>query len=135
MPVTVKERLEEEIKNSQSNVFVRKEFESLGNARQINRALAQLIEQGLVVRAGYGVYVRTRKSSLSDKMVPTIPLLNVGIEALKKLGIQADVGSDFKALREGRTTQVPMATVINVGKSRIRRKIALGSRKIVYETN
>jgi hypothetical protein len=52
---------------------------------------------------------------------------------MQKLGVKADVGRDAVALREGRCTQIPMRPIINIGKSRVSRKIALGNRQIIYE--
>ena len=65
--------------------------------------------------------------------MPTTPLLNIGLEVMQKIGIKADVGRNAKDLREGRSTQVPMLPIINVGKARVSRKIAVGKREIVYE--
>ena len=49
--------------------------------------------------------------------------------------MKADVGKDLRALFQGESTQVPMVPGVNIGKSRVSRKIALGNRKLVYEKN
>jgi hypothetical protein len=87
----------------------------------------------MLVKVGFGLYAKARPSTISGKPVPTAPLLNIGLEVMQKIGVKADVGNDVIALREGRSTQIPMLPVINIGKARVSRKIALGSRQVVYE--
>lgn len=131
--MTVKERMSASIRRSKSSAFIRKDFEKFGEYRQVSRAVKELVDEGIIVRVGYGVYARTRPSTISGKPVPAEPLLNIAVEVMKKLGIKADVSKDARALREGKSTQVPMLPVVNVGKARIRRKISYGSKTIVYE--
>jgi hypothetical protein len=130
---TVKERIILKIKKSASLVFLRHEFDQFGDYRQVSRAVSEITASGILVRVGFGLYARARPSTINGLPVPTAPLLTIGLEIMKKIGVPAEVGRDAKALREGRSTQVPMAPVINVGKSRIRRKISLGKRRIIYE--
>lgn len=130
---TVKTRIAARIRSSKSKVFLRQEFDKFGAYRQVSRAVRELAEDGALIRVGYGVYAAARPSTLSGRPVPDDTLVNIGLEALRKLGVKADVGKDARALRVGRSTQVPMAPVISVGKARIRRTIAIGSRKVLYE--
>lgn len=131
--ITVKEKVIAKIKRSTASVFLRKEFDRLGNYRQVSRAVNEVTASGMLVRVGFGLYAKARPSSLSGKPVPTLPLLNIGFEAMKKLGVKADIGKNAKDLHEGRSTQVPMLPIINVGRSRVSRKIAIGNRQLVYE--
>ena len=130
---TVKARVIAKIKRSTSSVFLRKEFDKLGDYRQVSRAVNEVAASGMLVRVGFGLYARARPSTLDGKPVPTTPLLNIGLEVMQKIGVRADVGKDAKDLREGRSTQVPMLPIINVGRSRVSRKIAVGKRQVVYE--
>lgn len=130
---TVKERVIAKIKRSTSSVFLRKEFDRLGDYRQVSRAVNEVAASGMLVRVGFGLYARARPSTLDGKPVPTTPLLNIGLEVMQKIGVKADVGKDAKNLREGRSTQVPMLPIINVGRSRVSRKITVGKRQVVYE--
>lgn len=135
MPTTVKERIAADLKASKDGVFLRKEFDRFGDYRQVSRALSELVNDGLIVRVGYGVYARGRKSSLSDKVVPDGTLVAIGLEAMRKLGVKADVSKEARALRDGTSTQVPMLPIISVGKARVRRKIGFGKRAVVYEVD
>ena len=130
---TVKEKVIAKIKRSTSSVFLRKEFDRLGDYRQVSRAVNEVAASGMLVRVGFGLYAKTRPSTLDGKPVPTTPLLNIALEVMKKIGVKADVGNDARNLREGRSTQVPMLPIINVGKARVSRKIAVGKRQVVYE--
>lgn len=130
---TIKKRITASINSSKSTVFLRREFDRFGEYRQVSRVIKELAEQGKLARIGYGVYAKARPSTISGKPVPADSLVNIGLEAMRKLGIKADVGKEARALREGLSTQMPMAPVISVGSSRVRRALAIGNRKIVYE--
>ena len=130
---TVEERLEQSLKRSKSNVFVRKDFDQLGGYDQVGRALREAMRRGIVVKAGYGVYVKARQSSLTGKPVPVISLVEVGLQALAKLGVKADVGRSAREYREGKTSQMPMAAVISIGKARVSRQLGFGNKIIRYE--
>jgi hypothetical protein len=130
---TVKERIRSSVRASSSVVFLRGDFARFGDYRQVSRALSELQGAGDLVRVGYGVYARARPSTISGRPVPTESLVKIGLEVMKKLGIDADLGSDARALRGGTSTQVPMLPVISVGNSRVSRRIGLGNRRVVYE--
>ncbi len=130
---TVKDRVIAKIKRSSSSVFLRNEFDRIGDYRQVSRAINEAAASGMLVKVGFGLYAKARPSTISGKPVPTAPLLNIGLEVMQKIGVKADVGKDAVALREGRSTQIPMLPIINIGKARVSRKIAVGSRQVVYE--
>lgn len=131
--MTTKERMLASLRRSKSAAFVRKDFERFGGYRQVSRAINELVAEGAIVRVGYGAFAKARPSSISGKPLPAEPLLNIAFEIMEKLGVDADEGRDARALREGRSTQVPMLPVVNVGKARVRRKIAYGSKTVVFE--
>ncbi len=133
--VTVKERIAASLKASKDFVFLRKEFGRFGDYRQVSRAVAELMNEGLIVRVGYGVYARAIESPLTGTPVPKNALVAIGLEAMRKMGVKAEVGASERALQEGRSTQVPMLPVISIGKARVRRKIGFGKRTIAYETD
>jgi hypothetical protein len=132
---TVKERISASLGASKDFVFLRNEFDRFGDYRQVSRAVNELMDDGLIVRVGYGVYTRAIKSPLSGAPVPQAALMAIGLEAMRKLGVKADVGARERALQEGRSTQVPMLPVISIGTARIRRKIGFGKRTIAYESD
>jgi hypothetical protein len=131
--VTVKEGIVASLGASKDGVFLRNEFELCGDYRQVSRAMKELVGDGLIVRVGYGVYARARKSSLADRVVPNASLVSIGLEAMKKLGVKADIGKEARALQDGESTQVPMLPIISIGNSRVRRKIGFGNSAVFYE--
>lgn len=131
--MTTKERICASLRKSKGTAFVRKDFERFGEYRQVSRALKEIVDAGVLIRVGYGAYAKTRPSSISGKPVPAEPLLNIAFEIMRKLGVKADAGADTQALREGRSTQIPMLPIVNIGKARVRRKISYGNKTVVYE--
>lgn len=124
----LKSQMSQRIVRSKRNVFMRGDFEDLGCYDQIGRALHLLIKEKMLIRIGHGLYAKTKKSSLSDKIVPVKPLPDLAKEALERLG-------SFKAavrLYAGRTTQVPTGRVIGV-KGRVKRKIGFDGIYVSYE--
>lgn len=133
MAKTIKDKVSASIRASKSSVFLRQDFDRFGDYRQVSRVVKELAETGTIVRMGYGVYAKARPSSISGRPVPTETLQNIGLQAMRKLGVRADIGKDLKALQSGASTQVPMAPVVSVGKSRITRKISFGNKNVLYE--
>ena len=134
MKKSLKEKIKEKIKSSNGAVFLRQEFNDFGGYRQVSRVMSDLIKDGVIMKAGYGVYVRTsERSEMFDCPVPDVSLMTTGLEVMKKLGIEADVGKEDRDLRDGKSTQVPAVVIISVGNARIRRKISYGKRVVIYE--
>ena len=131
--MTLEERIEMSLRRSASKVFVRKDFDKFGGYDQVGRALRGVINKGLLIKAGYGVYVKAKTSTLTGKPIPLVPLIEVGLEALTKLGVKPELGTAAKDYRDGKTTQMPMSAVLNVGSSRISRRIGFGKKSIRYE--
>jgi hypothetical protein len=130
---TIQACIEKYLARSKSAVFVRKDFESFGSNSQTGRALREIVKQGGLVKAWYGIYVKARASGITGNPVPVISLIEIGLQVLSKLGVPADFGRSDKAYMEGKTTQMPMSTVVNVGKSRVSRKIGFGKKHVRYE--
>jgi hypothetical protein len=116
-------------------VILRTDFESMGSASQISRALKELIQAGKIIRLGYGVYAKARPSILSGKPVARVSLAELAQEALQKLGVPVELGRAQAAYASGTTTQVPVRTTFNTGQRRISRKITVGISTVRYENN
>ena len=61
---TLEERIEMSLQRSPAKVFLRKDFNKFGGYDQVGRALRSVVNKGLVIKAGFGVYVQAKKSSL-----------------------------------------------------------------------
>ena len=131
---TLKSKITYRVKRSADSVFVRKDFADLGSYHQVGRILRQLVNKGLLIRIGYGLYARAKQSVLSGKIIPVTPLPDLAREALKKLGVKV-IPTKFERLYiEGRSTQVPTGRAIGV-QGRITRKIGYNTIYISYENH
>ncbi len=120
------------IARKQSAVLLREDFDDLGGYDQVGRALLALTKKGKLVKIGYGLYAKTRVSSLTGKTVPVEPLPALARNALNRLGLAALPSQAEIDYRQGRSTQVPTGRLIGVNK-RISRKIGYNNVAINYE--
>lgn len=116
-------------------VFLRSDFESFGTATRVTRALQELIAAGRIIRVGRGIYAKARPSSITGKPVPLEPLKTIAHRALAALGVDVRLGSAEKAYVGGLTQGVSMNISIDVGSSRISRRIEFGGRGLSFERN
>lgn len=130
--LTLERRILRRIARKSGNILLRDDFQDLGGYDQVGRVLKNLTLQGLLVRIGYGLYAKTKVSSLTGESVPTATLPKLGKEALERLKIKTLPTKAEQAYQEGRSTQVPTGRMIGV-KSRISRKIGYKGAFIAYE--
>lgn len=132
--ISTKTRIARSLGRSQKKtVFLRSDFEAFGSSTRVTRALQELIAEGRVVRVGRGIYVKARRSSVTGSVVPVEPLETVAYKALAALGIDARMGSAARAYVGGATQDVPMRISIDVGSSRVSRRIGFGGREVKLE--
>ena len=129
---TLEGKITYRVKRSAESVFVRKDFADLGSYHQVGRILRQLVNKGLLIRIGYGLYARAKQSVLSGKIVPVTPLPDLAEMALEKLGVKVMPTKAQKLYNSGRPTQVPTGRVIGV-QGRISRKIGYNTIYVSYE--
>src|ERR1700678_860042 len=75
-------------------------------ARGNVRALRKRVGAGLLVQVGYGLYARAKRSVLSGKPIPSVPLIEIGYQALRRLGHSPKPSPAALDYIEGRTMQV-----------------------------
>jgi len=131
--VQIDARIVVSINRSKSQVFLRREFNSLGSYKTVGEALRSIVKRGLLVRVGHGIYAKAKPSVLSGNPIPQASLIEIGLEVMSKLGVNADLGKSAREYRDGKSTQMPMATVLSVGRARVSRRIGFGKRFIRYE--
>lgn len=132
---TLRQKIEERIaRKKDEDVFLTREFKKLGGEDQVLRALRALIEDGQLVRLGYGVYGRASRSRLSGRPVLKSPEGFSGVvrQALDKLGVEWEPTEAERAYNEGRSTQVPMNPVVRV-KGRFSRHLRYNNAELVLE--
>ncbi len=113
-------------------VFVREDFKDLSDYDQVGRALRNIAKEGRLIRLGYGVYAKAKKSSINGKLVPVAPLPDLAKEALARLGIKTAPSRLEKDYNAGKTTQVPTGRLIAV-RGRVNRKLGYGGAYVSYE--
>jgi hypothetical protein len=116
-------------------VFLRSEFtEALPACSRagIDRAIKQMVEEGGLVRLGYGIVARCtrRMNTITGKQNEYLPIgfRSCVKQALDKLGVPNRLDSASRAYNERRTTQVPAWTAFDIGNARFSRKIAFGEK-------
>jgi len=113
-------------------VFVREDFKDVGGYDQVGRILRQFARNGKIIKIGYGLYAKARKSPITGQLVPMLPLPALAREALSRLGVKTSPSSLEKEYNAGRTTQIPTGRLIAI-KGRVSRKIGYGGAYVSYE--
>jgi len=113
-------------------VVLRADLNNFGGPRQISRALRTLVEDGELIKFGYGVYVKGEKTPYSDKPIMIIPMAEACAEAFNRLGIRWQLGQAIKDYNNGKTQQVPAKFIVRL-KDRFRGQLGTGRRTIVFE--
>lgn len=131
--MTVAAKVREFVSRSADDVFLRSEFVSLGSVAQVGQALSTLVDEGLLVKLGIGVYARAKPSVLSGKPIPTKPLEVLAPLALAKLGIPTRLGRLARLYNDGSIHQVPPGVVLDVGLRRVSRRLGFGGKVVEYE--
>jgi hypothetical protein len=128
----VTQSIADQIANSQQQVFMRQDFENLGNYEQVGRSLRSLIRQNQLIRIGQGLYAKAQISPLSGKPVPRLGIKELAKEALQRLEVETFPSSYEQKYNDGKTTQVPTGRVIGV-RVRIQRRIGYNGKYIKFE--
>jgi hypothetical protein len=133
--MSVYKRVAHAISIAKNDVFLRQDFSSLGSSSQITRALRFLINDGVIVRISFGVYARAKISVLTGKPIPAQPVSVLAPEVLRRFGIEAHPSRLVRDYNEGKSTQLPAESRVNIGKKRTNRKIGFGRSQIKYEND
>lgn len=129
---TIRYRARQKIQQLPDVAILRKDIEDLGSPRQVSRAFQALLEEGVLVKIGYGIYVKTRQASFTeDRYIPG-GLLNATREALTKLGIAWSPSQAEYAYQMGQTQQVPAHSATQL-KKRFRRHLSYRDVELRFE--
>jgi hypothetical protein len=129
---TVEEKIREYVASSSDAAFLTKEFVRFGSRSTVARALRKLVEDRTLYRAGYGVYAPYRTFTdgpYAGHKIRKFDNSAVAEDFLVKMGVDPQPGLLVREYNEGRSTQVPPYAIIDVGKSRIRRRLFSGGVK------
>lgn len=120
------------ISNSPDFVFMPRDFFYLSDRDQVGRALRQLTRAQFLVKIGYGVYVKTRVSEYTGKVLPVSNLREIAEITLAKLGVDVFPTKAEIAYNSRQSTQIPTGFVVGVNK-RVNRRLSYGDASIKYE--
>ncbi len=126
---TVEERIRAYIASSSDAAFLTNEFAKFGSRSAVASVLRKLVKDKTLYRAGYGVYTPSRALTgerYAGYKIQKFDNSAVAEDFLKKMGVDPQPGLLVREYNEGRSTQVPPFAMIDVGKSRIRRKLFNG---------
>ncbi|MFY9478147.1 MAG: S-adenosylhomocysteine hydrolase [Aquabacterium sp.] len=131
---SLQDQIEARIAKRDDAVFLTREFNDLGDKRQVLRALAKTVADGNLIRLGYGVYGRAIRSRLDGRpmLYSQDGFIGAAREALTKLGVAWEPTEWEKAYNEGRSTQVPVNPQLKV-KGRFSRKLRDGATELVLD--
>lgn len=132
---TLKAKIVDRLMSSPQVVFLRKDFDDLGNYDQVGRALRDLIAEGHLARIGLGLYAKLRPSTIDPHkrvLATTGGFKAVSREALDRLNIPWRPSAAEEAYNKGLSTQIPANTPVIVG-TRTSRKIAFGPFHLEYQ--
>jgi hypothetical protein len=133
-PGSLQDKIETRVSERGEASYLTREFMDLGAERQVLRALDKAVKAGALVRLGYGVYGRARRSGLTGKpmLAAADGFREASRVALDKLGVAWEAGSWEQAYNQGRSTQVPANAVVRV-KGRFARHLSYRGNPLVLE--
>ena len=130
--MTIQGRIQTRVKRSKRSVFLRSDFKDIADYDQVGRALRKLVRDGLLMRIGYGLYVRARVNRITGGQMPDNPAGADGvvIEAMEKLGVDYQFDKLSQMNLSGDSTQIPARIKITPKNPRFTRKIAVGKQHV-----
>lgn len=131
----LEEKIQNYIDRKRRYVFLRVDFEEIcPDYDQVGRALKKLVRKGSLLRVGYGLYAKTKKSKVSGNIIPRLTIQEIGRECLKRLKVKTTQSQSVQEYNKGISTQVPTGRVIAV-KGRVSRKIGYNGINLTFERN
>ena len=130
---SLKSKIKYRISRSRDIVFVPKDFFDLSDRDQVGRVIRQLVDEGVLVKFGRGLFAKAKRSSLTGKVIPIKPLTELAKVALMtKLKVKVVTSEEMERYNKGKSTQVPTGRLIAV-KGRVSRKMAFNGKSIKYQ--
>jgi hypothetical protein len=126
--MTINRKVQTRVKRSKGSVFLRSDFKDIADYDQVGRALRELVQEGLLIKIGYGLYARARINRITGNVMADNPSGSDGvvIEAMEKLGVEYQLDDLSRMNLSGDSTQIPAKVKIIPKNTRFTRKIAIG---------
>lgn len=126
----LEERMQAAIDGMQEVVILRMDVATLGGHSQVSVALDELMRKGVIVRMGVGIYAKATRNPDTGLVTPVADLETLAVEVFQRLGMSASVQA--AAPGPGGGVGSKDAKICVKGRRRIRRKLSLGGRSVVY---
>ncbi|NHZ87712.1 S-adenosylhomocysteine hydrolase [Massilia sp. CCM 8733] len=133
--MNVQEKVVRSIANRRGNVILRSDLNKFGSESQVSRVINSMVGSGKLIRAGKGVFVKTKVSSITGNIIPAATLETVATETFKKLKVNVLPSKATQDYNSGKTTQLPTSLIIRTPKRKISRKLTVAGRTLEYEKN
>lgn len=129
--MSLTEKIKTRITRCKRSVFLRSDFDDLAGYDQVGRCLRQLVKDEMLLKVGYGVYVRARKNRLTGNLMPDSPSGSDGVllEVLDRLKVPYQFDEVTQNSLNGRSTQI-VATIKPIINSRFSRKLQIGKQSV-----
>lgn len=126
--MTINRKVQTRVKRSKGSVFLRSDFKDIADYDQVGRALRELVQEGLLIKIGYGLYARARINRITGNVMADNPSGSDGvvIEAMEKLGVEYQLDDLSRMNLSGDSTQIPAKVKIIPKNTRFTRKRAIG---------
>lgn len=129
--MTITDNIEVRLKLSTHYVFLRSDFNDLGDYSKVTRALQQICKKNILLRIGHGVYTKIRLNRINNNLMFASPGGSdaVLLEVLNRLNIPYEFTGLTADYFAGKTTQIPALVEVKINK-RFSRKIKVGQHKL-----
>ncbi|APJ79522.1 type IV toxin-antitoxin system AbiEi family antitoxin domain-containing protein [Escherichia coli] len=129
--MTTKDRIQSRLNRSKRYVFTRDDFRDIAGYDQVGRALRTLVNEGKLMKVGYGVYTKARRNVITGKIMPAAPGGSAAVitEALDLLNIRYSLIGATECYNKGQSTQIPVSPEFKTP-PRFKRVLVVGKSKI-----
>ena len=108
-------------------VLLRRDVAGMGSASQVSESLKALQTKGVIVRIGAGIYAKSIKDPATGAVKLIASAENIALEVFQKMGVAAHIASSG-------TSNAPSANALalNTGPHRIKRRLSIDGKSVVY---
>ncbi len=125
--MTINRKVQTRVKRSKASVFLRSDFKDIADYDQVGRALRELVQEGLLIKIGYGLYARARINRITGNVMADNPAGPDGvvIEAMEKLGVEYQLDDLSRMNLSGDSTHIPANVMIIPKSTRVSPTLAI----------
>ena len=121
----------QKIEESESSIFLRSDFTIKSSYQYTNKLLKNLVEEGFLIKAGHGIYVRTRINRINGNIMcdHQYGIDGALLEIFERLNIPYSASEIVNQYLNGCSSQIPAKLNITLPIN-VKRKLILGYYRI-----